>query len=400
MRPCHLCGTEEVNGLLDLGMQPICNRFLTNPVDKEYTHRMIIGQCNSCGLIQAINPVPASELLPCYDWITYNEPEGHLDQMCEIVLSLPGITRESTVCGVSFKDDSTLSRIKRRGVKHIWRIDPKDDLGINDSGAGVETIQEFLTPEIADTIAQNHSIADAVIARHILEHAHDIHRFIQALKQLVNPKGYIIFEVPDCTRALENCDYTTLWEEHILYFTPETFRNYFAYSGFPLYRFKSYPYPFENSLVGIAQAQGQAIPSFSSENILRSERRRARLFAENFPKHVDKFKEFLSGYRQSKGKIALFGAGHLACTFINLLGLKDFIDFCVDDNPNKQGLFLPGSHLPIYGSSALIKENIKLCLLSLSPMSEEKIMQINQNFLAKGGTFLSIFPASKHALRI
>lgn len=401
MNRCHLCGTEEVKQLLDLGMQPICNRFSPDPADEEYTYPMVISQCNACGLVQITNPVPAGEILPRYDWITYNEPEGHLDDLAETILALPGLTSESTICGVSFKDDSTLDRIKKHGFQHTWRINPEADLGIVDAKAGIETIQDCLSPEVTNMIAGKHGSADVVIARHVLEHAHDTVKFMRSLKQLVSPKGYIVFEVPDCTRALENCDYTTLWEEHVLYFTPETFKACFAYGGFSLCHFKRYLYPFENSLVGIVQARGrQALPSLPLENILRGELRLARLFAENFPKRASKLKGYFSEYRRSKGKIALFGAGHLACTFINLLGLRGFIDFCVDDNPKKRGLFLPGSRMPIYGSSELIKRSIKLCLLSLNPLGEDKVIRINRNFLAKGGTFLSIFPASKRAARI
>ena len=109
---------------------------------------------------------------------------------------------------------------------------------------------------------------------------------------------------------------------------------------------------------------------------------------------------YLKEYRRDQGKIALFGAGHLACAFVNFLGLKEDIAFFVDDNSNKKGLFMPGSRLPIYGSHSLLEEHIKLCLLSLNPLSEEKVIANNKNFTDQGGTFKSIFPASKHVLEL
>lgn len=201
-------------------------------------------------------------------------------------------------------------------------------------------------------------------------------------------------------RALEKCDYTTLWEEHILYFTLESFRRCFAFSGFSLVRYELCPYPFENSLVGIAQLREGVASFFPSESTLENEKSRAQTYSEKLPRHRDKLKKFFSEYRQSQDKIALFGGGHLACTFINLLELKDHIEFIVDDNPNKQGLFMPGSRLLIYRSAALLEENIKFCLLSLSLESEDKVVQNNQDFLEGGGTFFSIFPVSNHALQI
>lgn len=95
----------------------------------------------------------------------------------------------------------------------------------------------------------------------------------------------------------------------------------------------------------------------------------------------------------------MFGAGHLACIFINLFGLKDILEFVVDDNVHKRGLFMPGSLLSIHHSSELIKENIKLCFLGISPLSEARVIQNNQEFIKKGGEFISIFPDSKFSFK-
>ncbi|MBC8232340.1 methyltransferase domain-containing protein [bacterium] len=400
MNECIICKTESVVELLDVGMQPISNRFAVDPAGEEYLYPMVIGQCNACGLIQIINPVPASELLPPYEWIRYNEAEGHLDKLVDIITLLSGITKDATICGISYKEDSTLARLRQRGFNHTWRIDTASDLGITDAGAGIETIQDRIRPDLASVLWQKYGAPDVVIARHILEHAHDTPRFMETLHQLVKPTGYVVFEVPDCTRVLETFDYTTIWEEHILYFTPETFRHCFGFGGFSLVRFECYPYPYENSLVGIVQPQTAATPAFPSESVLENEKRRAQAFAQGLLQRRHTLSRFFSEYRENQGKVAMFGAGHLACMFINLMELKDYIEFIVDDDSNKKGLFMPGSRLPIYGSDALIQENINLCLTSLSPESEEKVIQKNQAFLDQEGKFASIFPASQHALQV
>ena len=83
-----------------------------------------------------------------------------------------------------------------------------------------------------------------------------------------------------------------------------------------------------------------------------------------------------------------------------LMELGEHIEFVVDDDPKKQGLLMPGSQLPISGSSILMKENIKLCLMGLSPESEEKVILGNQTFRDRGGVFASIFSPIVHALQI
>ena len=57
---------------------------------------------------------------------------------------------------------------------------------------------------------------------------------------------------------------------------------------------------------------------------------------------------------------------------------------------------MPGSKLPIRKSSSLIDENIKLCLMSLNPNVEKKVIKKNKSYLKKGGKFISIFPYYKN----
>jgi len=394
---CYFCASENIKQLLDVGQQPVSNRFLSAKGQREKRYPMILNQCQDCGLIQINNPVPADELRPLYDWITYNEPEEHLDRLVEMIKTLPGITSKSSFCGMSFKDDSTLMRLEKLGFSQTHRLDPKVDLGIDQKGVGVETIQACLTAEAASNIIQKRGQFDVIVVRHILEHAHHVGEFIEALKILTAKEGYIVFEVPDCQRALKNHDYTTIWEEHTLYFTPETFECSLKFAGLTSKWHECYPYPFENSLVAIVQTDRKAQRSKASQDTLNQELVCARDFAHYLPKRALAFQKFLREYRQNQEKIALFGAGHLACTFVNLLGLKDTIDFFIDDNPHKRGLFMPGCRLPIYESSFLYRKNVKLCLLSLNPISEEKVLRVHKDWR---GTFCSIFPASPLALRI
>jgi hypothetical protein len=378
-----------------LGPQTVSNRFTAEAGTEEFHHPLVIGQCETTGLIQLCDPFPVEELLPVYDWITYSEPEDHLGEMVDHWGKLPGVANDSVICGVTFKDDTTLDRLATKGFSRTWRVDPAEDLGIVEPGAGAETIQDRLTPENARKIGERRGgLADVVIVRHVLEHAYDTAAFMAAVKALVKPGGYVVYEVPDCTRALDTCDYTTLWEEHVLYFTEETFRQAFAASGLTLVWSANYPYVFENSLVGVGRVEDGVEPVVPDERVLRLELGRAENFFSSLAERKRVVNDYLSESRAAKGKIALFGAGHLACAFVNYLEISHHFEFVVDDNPHKKGLHMPGSGLPIKASSALVEQEIKLCLLSLNPLSEDKVIANNQNFVEQGGIFASIFPAS------
>src|SRR5262249_39880708 len=203
--------------------------------------------------------------------------------------------------------------------------------------------------------------------------------FIEALKRLTPPTGYIVVEVPDCSRALDGCDYTTIWEEHTLYYTPETFAAGFPLAGLDVVRTENYPYPFENSLVAIATPNGGASRTFPAPGTVAAEQQRSRTFGGRFAAIRGKIRAALEANRK-RGPIALFGAGDLAWPWVRVFGVEDVIDCVIDDNPHKRGLFMPGSRLPIVGSSALAERGIRLCLLSLNPIGEQKVVEKNAAF--------------------
>ena len=398
--PCLLCGHSVVERLLDIGSHPISNRFLVTADQESAQFPLVIAQCVRCGLVQAENPVDPRELPPPYDWITYSEPEGHLDEMVKGLTSGFLSGPASTVAGVSFKDDSTLARFARRGLA-TWRIDMESDLGIAAvrPGLGVETIQARLTEELADGIGRRRGFADMVVARHIFEHAYAPAHFLAALSRIVRPGAAIVLEVPDCSRAFERLDYTTLWEEHTMYFTPATLKRGLECSGFSVERLDVYPYPFESSIVAVVRHLGAPATGVPLEGDVERECQRARAFGEAFESTRHRVRAALERHR-SRGKIAVFGAGHLAVTYMTAFGIADLVDCVIDDNQNKRGLHMPGSRLPILGSSELVTRSIGLCLLGLNPLGEAAVVARNTAFTDQGGQFASIFPASGRALTI
>ncbi len=392
MNTCQVCFNKSVKLILNLGPQPLCNRFVQVKNETEYFHPLILGQCCECGVMQIVSPVPDKEIVPHFKWLHYNEPEGHLDDLSEKICSLPGINSGSVACGITYKDDSLLKRIMDR-IGKTWRVDPENDLSITTPGAGGETVQAHLTLNSSRSLISKHGLADIVIARHIYEHASNTKNVLEALKSLVTDNGYIIFEIPDCSKVLKNNDYSMLWEEHILYFTPSTFKNSLGYFGLEMVSYKKYSYPIENALVAIVRKvkSGSVNKKPLHEPNLTNELTLGTEYSTGFEKCKKSVKEATCRIKSQGKKVAVFGAGHLSCMFINLMELGKDIEFVVDDDPNKKGLYMPGSKLPIYGSDALINNEISLCLLSLSPDSEKKVIANNQQYLSGGGEFRSIF---------
>jgi hypothetical protein len=397
MTPCPICQKNSVRLLLDLDPQPVTNRFLQKS-GPEYLHPMRLGQCEACGLLQLIDPVPAEELKPPYEWLTAIEPEGHLDELADALARLPGIVKDAHILGLSEKDSSLLRRMQERGFTNTASVDFAADLGITDPSAGIETLEAQWHSDAAKRVLKRTGAPHLILVRHVLEHCHDINSFLAGLHALALPENAtLVFELPGCNKQLNSHDFSMLWEEHQFYFTPETLHGTLTASGFKVADLRIFPYALEDSLVAIVKPQNGGGGAASPQHLVASMSLGLQ-YAAAFPTQQQRCLERLRAARQKHGSIAIFGAGHAGAVFTNIMALKNEIAFFVDDHPKKNGLLMPGSQLPIKPSSALLEEKIGLCLLCLSPESEKKVVAKNGAFVDNGGHFRSIFPARKEAI--
>ncbi|MHB2019352.1 MAG: methyltransferase domain-containing protein [Candidatus Xenobia bacterium] len=381
---CRICGPgQTMSELLDFGPQPLCNQFLSGADRAEYRHPLRVGLCDSCSVIQLIDPVPPSDMAPRVDWLVYNEPEGHLDELADILQGLPDLPERPTVYGITSKDVSTLQRLERRGFSSEL-VEPW--LELPSRCAGTETVQSLLTPETTTRLARDHGQAHMVVARHLFEHAHDTRQIVRALRHLLLPNGVLVFEIPDCTQSLQSGNVSMLWEEHVLYLTADSFQATLGRLGLRVRKFACFSYPLENALVAIVDF-GPVRASTAAGNL-----QQARQYAEAIKRERIAVQACLRETRATGRGVVLYGAGHLACTWVNLMKVADLVDLVVDDLPAKHGLRLPGTRSVIYGSDVISQRERPLCLLSLSPDSETRVRSRRRELMERGATFASIFP--------
>ncbi len=396
MPRCRLCRADALTEWIDFGRQPICNRYLADPAEAEASFALVLSQCEHCGLVQLAQSPPATELTPRHSWIAYREPESHLDALAHVIAGLPGLDRDAPVWGVSPKDDTLLERISRLGFRSVYRLDLARDLEICVPHAGVETIQDRLTPARAVALTASRSRPQVLVARHVVEHAHDMQTFLKGLASLLSPGGYLVLEAPDCQKGFETLDATTVWEEHVAYFTPATFPLVFEHIGQTIVHRQSFPDGLEDVLTGIGRA-----PAATEPGAPRLEKPEADAQVQMFSRGWDSYRRRIAGLladRRRRGEvIAVYGAGHRACAFVNLLGLGEHISWVVDDDPHKQGLWMPGSRLPIRGPQALLARRVDLCLMSVGPEAEASVIGRSAALVERGVQFASIYPASRRA---
>ena len=397
MATCKICKADQVRLVRDFGSRPMCNRYVTDPDAQEFSHPLILGQCESCGLIQLRDPVPPDELAPRVEWLRYNEPEEHLDGLADVLCSLENLPEGPRACGITYKDDSLLERLVARGYRDTWRIDPMTDLDIAVHGVAGETVIPRLTPDRARDLANRYGRVDVIVARHAFEHAHEPLLLFEALQCLLQPGGHIVFEVPDCSGQLSQFDYSMLWEEHMLYFVPATFMWSLRRSSLAVSYFRNFPHPVD-AMVAVVTQSDHELDMVGTDSEVRDHLKDGQAFSQAYSETKERLERHLRGISEQGGKIAVFGAGHLSSMFINVMEIGDLVGYVVDDDPHKQSLYMPGSKLPIRPSRSLLEDGIELCLLSMSPQNEAKVIARNGAFIDLGGRFASIFPNRQYTI--
>ena len=394
---CTVCHSEKLKSSLSFGMQPPSNRFIDLVKGEGVTdecYRMSLGYCQQCATIQLVDRMPIDAMRPRYDWLTYNEPEGHLDDVAAKLMSLPGVSADSRVLGTTYKDQSTIDRLIQFGLSRDACIQ-EDDFGVLTYPFGLETVQNCLSEvKTVDKLKQKYGLVDLLIVRHIIEHAISAKSLLENMSKLLTPSGYMMLEMPDSAHIFHANNHAFIWEEHISYFDEDSVYKLANYAGAEVVWIGRYSYPYEDSLnfvLKFNQPAPTVVPIVEKE--IQNTSEQLESFSNGLIKQTYRWKETLKSYQKQGKKVAIFGAGHLTVKLINFLQLDDLIECVIDDHPKKIGLVIPGSRLRIAPSSELEALGIKTCISTLSPESEAKVRKKLHSYFSSGGEFLSAFVA-------
>lgn len=393
MPTCHLCGNSPLLPLLDLGRHPIAQHLLAERPASEYTHSVVMQLCESCGLIQLVDGVPPEKFYTNYVTLSSWKVHPHVPQLIELLEALAGLKKETRIVEVGSNDGSFLKVLRDHGFANGIGIEPAEDARAVARAHNIETVGEYLTPEFARRFVAQYGQADLIISRHVVEHITDLPTFTEGLRLLCHPGTYVLIEVPYFDFCLDAVDYSGIWEQHSNYFTRATLERFLARAGIELLHHQTFQFS-GTAQVAIGRYNGvlSAAPLTPEQNA--DIRARALYYRDCFPDFKAALHRELAEYRTNVGPIALYGAGSRTCSFVNYLGIGQFIEFVADDQPEKQKRFLPGAHLPIVPGAALDESDVRLCLLGVNAEVEHKVIARRSRFTERGGVFRSVHPPS------
>jgi hypothetical protein len=271
-----------------------------------------------------------------------------------------------------------LSLLIDLGNNHGLRLDPfrteienKNQAGANDSDGS--------NPSSGLKLCKNQ--ADFVFSYHELEHANCPKGFLSFLRQMVghSPKTHVFFAVPNALKAFEEGDYTDIIYEHVSYFTIPSLYYLFSSCRFSISEVTESKNEIFDSIYISAVPKNRMrtnyIPSSKLEacKIQECIASFAAKSSDTIERYSQRIKELLN-----KGKrIVIWGAGARGVTFLNIL--KDpRIEYAVDINPRKQGMYVPGTGQKIVDPRFLLNHRPDYIILA-NPAYENEIRQMTSN---------------------
>ncbi len=396
---CRFCGAELRLTVVDLGMSPLCESFLRAEQIRtmEPFYPLHVFACERCWLVQLEAFVPAEEIFTEYAYFSAYSTAWveHAREYVEMIRGRLGLGGDDLVVELASNDGYLLQHFVGTGVP-VLGIDPAANVAEAAEARGVPTLVEFFGRETATRLAAEGRRATLVLGNNVLAQVPDLNDFVAGVKILLRDEGTATFEFPHLLRLVDELQYDTIYHEHFSYFSFATIREILEHHGLEAYDVEEL-WTHGGSLRVYAQhaggthARSAAVGELLAREDaagLRNPARYAR-FAEDVKESKRALLDLLIRLRGEGKRIAGYGAPGKGNTLLNYCGIRtDLVDFTVDRNPYKHGLFTPGTHIPIHPPERIAEERPDYLLVLPWNLVEEISAQLE--YVAEWGAKLIV----------
>lgn len=343
---------EKLIEVVDLGIQPLANDFCVDGEPRDGYAPLKVLFCPRCSLAQLSVVVDPAILYRHYSYVTSpsNMMQEHFRRlMKDIVAETDG----KRVLEIGSNDGRLLGMMQAEGYS-VTGIDPAMNLAEIANRNGIPTINEFFTAAVAQPLAT----ADIVIARHVFCHADDWKDFVQALEEVSNAETLICIEVPYAGDTLKNCEFDTIYHEHLSYLTIKSVQALLKDSWLHLHRVTWYP--IHGGTLLLMLRTNDSVQQPYPETFIQNESITAadwRLLADTAREQIGRLKATVESLVAQKKRVAGLGASAKSTVWITACGFtRKEIAFIADATPQKQYTWSPGTDIPVVDEGAILRD--------------------------------------------
>jgi SAM-dependent methyltransferase len=372
--PCRLCGRPLTDVFVDLGMSPPCESYV--PAERlesqEVFYPLRVWICADCLLVQLPAHMSGEDIFSDYAYFSSYSTSWveHARVFTEHAAERVGLTPTSLVVEVASNDGYLLQHLVARGIP-VLGIEPAANVAAVAVERGVPTRVAFLGEAEGARVRAEHGPADLVVANNVFAHVPDVRDFTLGLAALLADDGWLSIEVPHLMRLIEFSQYDTIYHEHFQYYTLLTAQRVLATAGLAVADVEELPSHGGSLRIWARHEMYAGTVSGAVGDLLAEEERRGlhgleghRGFAEAVAKVKRDLLDFLCTAAERGERVVGYGAPGKGNTLLNHCGIRaDLLRYTVDRSPYKQGMFLPGTHIPILPPEVITEDRPDYVLL-------------------------------------
>ena len=406
MAACLFCSTELRHTVVDLGMSPLCESYVTaeqlNHVEPYYPLHVYV--CHACFLVQVEEYVSPEAIFREYAYFSsYSDSWlAHAQGYVDTITARLGLTPVSQVVELGSNDGYLLQYFVAKGIP-VLGVEPARNVAAAAIAKGVPTVTEMFGRQTAAQLVASGHQADLLCGANVLAQVSDLNDFVGGMRLLLKPRGVATVEFPHLMRLIEENQFDTIYHEHFSYFSLLSVERIFATHGLTLFDVEELPTHGGSLRIYARHVDDGSKPVGHRVHELRAREEaggfdrleRYATFTEQVHETKRRLLEFLIAAKRKGKRIAGYGAPGKGNTLLNYCGIgRDFLDYTVDRNPYKQGKFLPGTHLPIH-SPEMLRHTRPDYVLILPWNVKDEIMEQVADIRSWGGQFLVPIPDVK-----
>ena len=404
---CRFCNSELTRKFVNLGMSPLANSYLRsdqiNQMEPYYPLHAFV--CNKCLLVQLEEFETPEHIFTNYAYFSsYSQTwVKHAEDYANTAINRFNLDKNSQVIEIASNDGYLLQNFQKRNIP-ILGIEPAANVAKVAKEKGIPTLIKFFGAETANKVSSEGKQADLLIVINVMPHVPNLIDFVKGMKIILKPGGIITIQFSAyLLQLIQQNEFDTVYHEHFSYFSLITIQKILSANGLEIFdveelsihggSLRIYVKHMENNVLTTSESVNQIIQKekqFGLDNILTYEK-----FQEQVIKSKQKTWEFFIMAKNSNKKIVCYGAPAKGNTFLNYCGIgTDFIDYTVDINPHKQGLFLPGTHIPIKKPEDIQRTKPDYLLILAWNLKDEIMNQMGY-IRDWGGKFVVLVPEVK-----
>ena len=383
---CRSCGNEKLKRVISLGYQPLANNLLKKKTENTELYPLEVNYCDNCHNCQLSVAVDPKKMFSNYLYTSSTSKvfRKHFEKAAEkYVKEFKLNKKKSYIIDVGSNDGIALKPFKSFGFKNILEIEPAKNLAKLANKNKIKTFNGFLNIKNLKKIKKG---ADIILASNVFAHSDHLKEMAECMKKLLKKDGTLIIEVQYLLNTLKDLTFDNIYHEHYNYWSLTSLVNFFKQFNLEIYNAEKIQ-THGGSLRIYVKTQKTKINKNvklllkEEENFGIKKYSTYKNFADKIYKIRSNVINNLNKLKKESKKIVGYGSPAKATTALNFFGVKDQIDFIIEDNKLKHGKFIPGVRIPIK-SKDKIKDQLPVGLV-LAWNFFEDIKKNNSNLFNK-----------------